>query len=216
LSIKSHKDQNTPYELAVQTKQEKIAETLKKVQGLCWFVDLLIHIDLLDWLNALELGDLVISFMKEDLYLEVLSDVDESYIETILNNLKVETTGSRIRLSKAITTLIGKKFFHSPLTLPSIEEKREKSVEEPKEQVASGVKNLSFKDRLKQAKAKDIPKVDQMLPSSLASSIQDNWLIKHSDLEYTKKLGSGARYFESLFLFNEPIVEKFTKGCIKE
>ena len=59
---------------------------------------------MVDWLHELGLETYIKTFAREELYLDVITDVDEK----ILDRMGITSTGHRIKLIKAIKQLKGK------------------------------------------------------------------------------------------------------------
>lgn len=125
----------------------------------------------------------ILIIIQEDLYLEVLSELDKNSISTVLEPIMSKlTTGLRFQLEKAILSL---------------------SEEEN-----------SFKESLKKAEKRKKKGSSITTPPPSITSIKTNLLIVHKELEYTKKLGSGAsgKVYKCIYKQKKVAVKVFKTG----
>ncbi len=128
----------------------------------------------------------MLPLMKEDLYLDELKDIDASYIDILLDTLKVQTAGSRIRFQRAVTKLLGESVAVDINSLPT--EGEPKKPENP------------FIPKLPKAKPAKKPQQTPVPLQQSISIVQDAWKIPHEKIEYTKRLGAGASGTTSIHL----------------
>lgn len=93
IKIKESKSGKTPYDLAVESGQHDIAETLKNVKSL------------LKFLLELKLETYLKEFLNADIDLKVLAKASEEELEKILKDCGIDAYGSRLRFKKACTEL---------------------------------------------------------------------------------------------------------------
>jgi ankyrin repeat protein len=89
VSVAGQREKKTPLELAVEEGHKEMAARIKK------------HKELLDWLREQGLDQYLNVFVKEELYLDILGDMDEK----TLDRLGVTSTGHRIKILKATKAL---------------------------------------------------------------------------------------------------------------
>ena len=101
LTIRGNKDNKTPFELAIQWNYDDIANLLKKCKGK---QDISLQysfcLDLLQWLNNIDLQDIFSILAREEVFLEEC----ESLTEPILERMGINA-GKRMRLLKSIKLL---------------------------------------------------------------------------------------------------------------
>jgi ankyrin repeat protein/predicted Ser/Thr protein kinase len=163
LSVRT-KDNKSPREVAQREGAERIAKVLKDAE------------ELHAWLSGLALDSYFPAFVKEELWLDTVPDIDES----LLDNLGVRTAGHRVKLLNAcrelktqrqLTTMAGKSAALE-LEQPPIFASTAASAE--KEFLASLTESADLKD---------------------------GEFIKFEDLELCRELGSGAsgKVFEAIY-----------------
>lgn len=175
IRARESKEQKTPYDLAVQSKQEELANILKKVQ------------DLLAFCQDLKLEEHFLDFVKNDIFLENLVDKSEKDIESLLLKAGVTAFGVRLRIKKACGNELKRRI--SQVNSPGRKNSRDGSL------------FLAF----------------QQIKSPI---------ISHSDLEFTKELGTGSygKVFKGLYKGNKVAIkvlkvdhkkaqEEFRKEC---
>jgi len=221
LGIRSSKLLKTPLELALEGDQHKIAEILQRYN------------DLQQWLKSLGMEFYYQRFQQEELFLDVLMEnVDsDSLAETTIDSLKLNglTMGSRIKLKKAILNLKSNIKAEVGLGEPNnLDSESTGSIDVPSESEVSSKEfglskaksaaALEFKKRLSAAKGKAKQQV-QPTPIVMAKRIErikssiglkDNvFVIKHQELEFTKKLGAGSagKVFKGLYKGNKVAIK---------
>lgn len=170
VTIAGYKEKKTPYELAVEEKHMEMAEKIKK------------HKEMVDWLHELGLETYVKTFAREELYLDVVADVDEK----ILDKMGITSTGHRIKLLKAIKHLKEKQG-------DSVKPKRPDDDDDDKPMAPLSSESLN---NLRES-------IMALKHSGPAPLIDD------SELEFTEKLGAGSsgKVYKGLFKNNEVAIK---------
>jgi len=92
--LQKNKDKKTPYELCKPQTDYRIVEILKRAQ------------ELYDWLKELQLEEHFQKFIKEELYLDTLVDVDDHLLESTFFRVNIQlTAGAVMRVKKAMAKL---------------------------------------------------------------------------------------------------------------
>jgi hypothetical protein len=65
------------------------------------------HVELQKWLMDLKLEDYFLTFVKEELYLDILVWIDDAMIDNILDNMGITEMGTRYRFKKACKDVRG-------------------------------------------------------------------------------------------------------------
>lgn len=108
-------------------------------------------------------------FLKEELYLDILIETDD--VEAAIEGLKLNLTmGSRLTLKKAIANL---KEAHQKKQPADLKARLAVVKNQSKTNAVNALQQVKRGERMK-------------------ASIGTSWEINHSDLEFTKKLGSGT------------------------
>lgn len=150
-TVAGSKEKKTPYHLALDEGHKEMAARIRK------------HKELLDWLADLQLESYGPNFVKEELYLDILVDMEERTLEKM-----GIATGHRLKLMKAIKVLKEAQKASEP--------KEEESVLDPEDgHDMNG-------DAVEGLRASLLA----LKHSGPAPIIQD------SDLEFTEKLGAGS------------------------
>jgi hypothetical protein len=111
----------------------------------------------------------------------VLSESEDSELDQILDNLKIDQSGNKLRFKKACQEL---RESEDQLTIEKLSAKNKVL---PKQSI------LFQSDEFPST-----PQIQQM-KNSLSEIMQhDGWLIQHADLEFLKSLGSGNFLFFSI------------------
>eukprot|EP01112_Ceratiomyxa_fruticulosa_P004101 TRINITY_DN1445_c0_g1_i1.p1 TRINITY_DN1445_c0_g1~~TRINITY_DN1445_c0_g1_i1.p1 ORF type:complete len:727 (+),score=136.48 TRINITY_DN1445_c0_g1_i1:310-2490(+) len=222
------------YELAVESKNQKVIAVLKNVQ------------DIYDWLLGLALEQYWKLFVKEEIFKDVLADVDEK----TLDSMGITSTGHRLKILKACRSISNpfpsftsvssitstptaspSPSSSSPLSIgfnsnshnhnsPSLQNplyKHDKhrpsqsnseetspihSGESSNSGMMSGVSSSSFS-------SDDIKETLAYLSVNGGGVGMTEWVIDHSKLEYTLKLGAGSsgKVYKGLYKGQEVAVK---------
>jgi hypothetical protein len=96
INIRENREKKTPYELAIATSQLEIADTLERAK------------DLYEWLQEQKLDEECYwKFIKEDLFLDALVAASDGGVDALLDSLKIDQMGVRLKLNKSIPVLKG-------------------------------------------------------------------------------------------------------------
>ncbi|EGG19512.1 ankyrin repeat-containing protein [Cavenderia fasciculata] len=95
-------EKKTCYELSLQGQNVKVINFLKNVQ------------DVYNWLQSIELGEYWLNFVKEEIFMDLLPDLDD----TTLDSLKIVTKGHRIQITKQCRLLKEQQLQPTPTKLP--------------------------------------------------------------------------------------------------
>ncbi|PRP81431.1 ankyrin repeat-containing protein [Planoprotostelium fungivorum] len=167
-------DKETAYELAVRWGYEDMASHIQRLSMLR------------DWLKNMELEKFFPLFVSEEMFLEECEYIDDS----VLDRLNITSTGNRIKILRAAAQLGANK--NGKSTAAGTEED-EKSATSSMHSSPGEEKNrdrllTSSEERVTLKKQGEQNMVDVMV--ELQGSMSQ-WL-EHSDIEFTKKLGSGT------------------------
>lgn len=132
-------------------------------------------VDLKEWLKKFGAEEHFHNFVKDEIYLDTLIKIENSRLDETFKTLGIEQIGVRIELVKAI---------------PGLRDELQKREFEDKLNKASKTKTqLSSTQQ------------DQVLNLKTKLHNATDWLIKHSDIEFTRELGTGTsgKVFKGLF-----------------
>lgn len=178
----------------------------------------------MDFLQRHTLTDYFTSFLKEDLLLDILASVEESSIDNLIEQLKIEQIGAKLRFKKAFVELKGFFIiFHSFIFLKKMNiVKKNLKIELKKfpsiyiyifkffdiiqrtDFILPNTSNIQDIGALKQSLNQLSKELSKERKNSIPDNIDDStsyWLIKHSEIEFTKELGTGmsGKVFKGLF-----------------
>lgn len=153
VTIAGSKEKKTPYQLALDEQHKEMANRIRK------------HKELLDWLHDLNLDCYAQQFVKEELFLDILADVDEKTLEKM-----GIATGHQLKIMKACKVLKEQAAKLKAAKEEEISIMGSNDGPEPSEQALT-----NLRESLRSVKYSDP-----------AAFIQD------SELEFTEKLGAGS------------------------
>jgi len=191
LKAKSKKNNATPLELATSIGQDKIAEILQKAS------------DLIEWLTEMELERFFLKFFQEELYVDTLLEyVDsEAKADMTIDSLKLDglTMGARLTLRKGLLGL-RERYNRKLLSETASDNNNAKPATS---------NTLDFKKKVKNARNQNkmapnpvlVAKRMERIRSDLGVTDDASWYIKHEEIEFTKKIGSGTsgKVFKGLY-----------------
>lgn len=168
VTIAGSKEKKTPLQLAIDEGHKEMAARIRK------------HKELLDWLHELQLDMYSTHFVKEELFLDILSDIEEKTLEKM-----GIATGHRLKIMKAC-----KQLKEAKKTLEPVESKGKILEDDGNEHSEATVNNLM----------KDLMALKHAGPAPI---------IVDSDLEFTEKLGAGAsgKVYKGLYKGNEVAIK---------
>ncbi|KYQ90942.1 ankyrin repeat-containing protein [Tieghemostelium lacteum] len=163
-------ERKTCYELALQGHNIKVTNFLKNVQ------------DVYDWLKSIELEKYWLNFVKEEIFMDLLPDIDEK----TLDSLDIKSSGHRLKIIKNCRILKENPSYYQSL------------LQQNQHQPQSGMNNIEQNRKLTTMESlksnNSVDSTGSISSDDLKESIGnlEHWVIDHSDLEYTLKLGSGS------------------------
>jgi hypothetical protein len=189
INIAGGKEKKTPYELALM---QGLGHLVKKYK------------ELYDWLKGIELDSQYVTFVKEEMFLEVIPDLNDE----ALDHMKINSTGHRMKLKKAAALLAqqqaekeaAKKQATSATSTPKSDSKYESKTDD-------STKRENSQDDLKSI----------LLNLKHTNMGDQSWILDSKDLEYTEKLGSGTS--GKVIQWQETVYQcscRFTKDFIRE
>eukprot|EP01117_Protostelium_nocturnum_P014022 TRINITY_DN5295_c0_g1_i1.p1 TRINITY_DN5295_c0_g1~~TRINITY_DN5295_c0_g1_i1.p1 ORF type:complete len:962 (-),score=252.27 TRINITY_DN5295_c0_g1_i1:24-2909(-) len=179
--VKDNQEAHTAFDLANSSGQTEISEMLKSA------------IDLKKWMTKYKIEEHLLAFLRQDLYLDAIAGIQAANEDKLLDTLSIESVGVRLSIKQAFSEArdeYGKKRF----------EARIQRATTSGNQILPST-NIEQVMRLKQGLSE--------LRKTSSGSNEDDWLIKHSELELSKELGVGVsgKVFKGLY--------KDTKVAIK-
>lgn len=201
LNIQGGKEKKTPYELAKELNFSGM-ELLEKYK------------ELLDWLQELGLEDLMVNFVREEIFKDVLPDVDEA----ILDKMNITSTGHRLKILKAVSKLKAENNNHAnnvERNAGSITKSEADKAAMKTPDAATPEKRKQDEQQVKEERENDLKKELENLKHINSSA--DNWLINYNEVEYTELLGSGTsgKVFKGLY-HGEEVAVKVLKALTED
>jgi hypothetical protein len=65
-------------------------------------------IELHAWCQKMKLEDYFHQFVKNDMYLDTIADLDENTVDSVLDAMQIDSVGVKLKIKKAIPELKGK------------------------------------------------------------------------------------------------------------
>eukprot|EP01117_Protostelium_nocturnum_P012712 TRINITY_DN4691_c0_g1_i3.p1 TRINITY_DN4691_c0_g1~~TRINITY_DN4691_c0_g1_i3.p1 ORF type:complete len:937 (-),score=335.21 TRINITY_DN4691_c0_g1_i3:142-2952(-) len=174
------KEKETAYELAIRWGYEDMAEHLKKIELLS------------NWLKELGMEKYFTLFVQEEMFLEECESIDDS----VLDRLGITVSGQRLKMSKAVLDLKLKRATPKfGLNVPVI--------------VNSPSESYELSNNSKKVTKKPSLFLQQAISELSSQNSEGEGWIDHSDLEFTKKLGSGTsgKVYQGLFKGKEVAIK---------
>lgn len=140
----------TPLDLAIEEKHEKMAAILKRAE------------EIFDWLEEIGMEKYNTIFIKEEMYRELLPDLDEK----TLDHMGITVTGHRLKILKAVKTLKDERETKPAETVAPVAEKKPEAAAPV--DIYQELENLKYINN------------------------SGTWIIHNMELEFAVKLGSGA------------------------
>eukprot|EP01114_Cavostelium_apophysatum_P014059 TRINITY_DN3544_c0_g1_i1.p1 TRINITY_DN3544_c0_g1~~TRINITY_DN3544_c0_g1_i1.p1 ORF type:complete len:1120 (+),score=330.70 TRINITY_DN3544_c0_g1_i1:85-3444(+) len=134
--------------------------------------------DLAKFLEEAGLREYLLGMISQDITIETLAQATDSSINGICAKLRITAVGTRLKLTKACEVLQDK------VAKKSLDIRIRKAKRRPSFEPNSGVNEMK-----------------QSLQKLMEEGNDERWLLKHSDLEFTKELGAGTsgRVFKGLY-----------------
>lgn len=150
-SIRGIKEKKTPYELAVEAGYDKMAANLNRAK------------ELYDWLDEIDMERYYTSFLREELYKDLLPDLDDK----LLDKIGSIPTGHRLKILKAAKAL------------KEEVEKNRQEIDEADKAAEGETSNTSID-------------IEHILEKLKYINKSGTWILHNSELEFAVKLGSGT------------------------
>eukprot|EP01119_Soliformovum_irregulare_P008211 TRINITY_DN2129_c0_g1_i1.p1 TRINITY_DN2129_c0_g1~~TRINITY_DN2129_c0_g1_i1.p1 ORF type:complete len:803 (+),score=234.55 TRINITY_DN2129_c0_g1_i1:116-2410(+) len=186
INIVGSKEKKTALELAEMMGQSKMVALLKKAK------------ELFEWLDGIQMGKYKAQFVREELWMEVVPDIDDA----ILDRVGITPAGHRLRIQKAAKEIGAGRSENGnsqtaaaqPAVTPTqAQPKEEKDTADVAPAPVPAASGSGKKDEVPKAPA--LPSdsdLQQQLMSLKHINQSGTWILDHSELEFAVKLGSGT------------------------